>query len=119
MSNVRKHFTIEEVNRLLEAAKDTRNPERNRCILIMVFRHGLRVSEACKLELSQVDVASRTIFVSRLKKGMSTNQPLRQDEINSHYYGCNKQVFKQYAKRPLAITDTVPHGTIQLIGWIT
>lgn len=81
MSNVRKHFTTEEINRLLEAAKDTRNPERNRCILIMVFRHGLRVSEACKLELSQVDVESRTIFVSRLKKGLSTNQPLRPDEI--------------------------------------
>jgi type 1 fimbriae regulatory protein FimB len=46
-----------------------------------VFRHGLRVSEACGLKLSQVDVESRVLHVARLKKGLSTTHPLRGDEL--------------------------------------
>ena len=46
-----------------------------------MFRHGLRVSEACGLNLSQVDTESRILHVIRLKKGLSTTDPLRSDEI--------------------------------------
>jgi type 1 fimbriae regulatory protein FimB len=41
----------------------------------------LRVSEACGLELSQVDIESRVLHVARLKKGLCTTRPLRADEI--------------------------------------
>ena len=41
-----------------------------------MFRHDLRVSEACGLELSQVDIESRVLHVQRLKKGLSTTHPL-------------------------------------------
>ena len=37
-----------------------------------MFRHGLRVSEACGLQLSQVDVDNRVVHVQRLKQGLST-----------------------------------------------
>src|SRR5208283_2942648 len=46
-----------------------------------MFRHGLRVSEACALQLDQVDIESRVMHVARLKKGLSTTQPLRADEL--------------------------------------
>ena len=46
-----------------------------------MFRHGLRVSEACGLRLSQVDTDSRVLHVTRLKKGLSTTHPLRGDEL--------------------------------------
>lgn len=46
-----------------------------------MFRHGLRVSEACGLTLAQVDIDNRLIHVTRLKKGLSTTHPLRKDEI--------------------------------------
>jgi integrase len=49
--------------------------------LFLMFRHGLRVSEACGLNLSQVDNESRILHVIRLKKGLSTTHPLRSDEI--------------------------------------
>jgi type 1 fimbriae regulatory protein FimB len=46
-----------------------------------MFRHGLRVSEACGLRLSQVDTESRVLHVARLKHGLSTTHPLRTNEI--------------------------------------
>ena len=41
----------------------------------------LRVSEACRLKLDQVDAESRVLHVARLKGGLSTTQPLRGDEL--------------------------------------
>lgn len=81
MIEERKHLTSLEVEKLITASASSRNPERDRCLLLLMFRHGLRVSEACKLQLSQVDVASRVLHVQRLKKGLSTTQPLRTDEL--------------------------------------
>jgi len=46
-----------------------------------MFRHGLRVSEACGLRLSQVDVESRVLHVARLTHGLSTTHPLQGDEL--------------------------------------
>jgi integrase len=77
----RKHLTAREVDRLLDAVKGARHEARDRCLLLLLFRHGLRVSEACGLQLSQVDVESRVLHVARLKKGLSTTHPLRGDEI--------------------------------------
>jgi type 1 fimbriae regulatory protein FimB len=48
-----------------------------------MFRHGLRVSEACGLRVSQVDIESRVPHVARLKQGLSTTHPLRGDEIRA------------------------------------
>ena len=71
----RKHLTGREVERLIEA--------RDRCLLLLMFRHGLRVSEACGLKLDQVDTESRVLHVARLKGGLSTTQPLRGDELRA------------------------------------
>jgi len=79
----RKHLTAGEVEKLLDATKGTRHTARDRCLLLLMFRHGLRVSEACGLLLSQVDVESRVLHVTRLKKGLSTTHPLRGDELRT------------------------------------
>ena len=79
----RKYLTQNEVERLMAATKGSRNEARDRCLLLLMFRHGLRVSEACGLMLSQVDTDSRVLHVSRLKKGLSTTHPLRADELRA------------------------------------
>src|SRR6516162_8225322 len=79
----RLHLTAREVEQLLEAAKGGRNEARDRCLLLLLFRHGLRVSEGCGLELSQVDTESRVLHVHRLKHGLSTDHPLRGDELRA------------------------------------
>ena len=54
--NDRKHLSGREFERLLEAVKGSRNEIRDRCLVLLMFRHGLRFSEACRLVLQQVDV---------------------------------------------------------------
>jgi type 1 fimbriae regulatory protein FimB len=79
----RKHLTSREVERLMEATKGSRNEARDRCLFLLMFRHGLRVSEACQMKLDQVDTESRVLHVARLKAGLSTTQPLRGDELRA------------------------------------
>lgn len=78
----RKHLTLLEVDRLLVATKEnTRTGLRDRCLILLMFRHGLRVTEACAMRVDQVDLESKILQVQRLKGGLSTTQPLRTEEI--------------------------------------
>ena len=60
----RKHLTSLEVEKLIEATKDSRNEAHGQCLLLLMFRHGLRVSGACNLDLSGVDVEGRVLQVA-------------------------------------------------------
>lgn len=77
----RKHLTRVEVDLMLAATKGQRHEKRDRCLLLLIYRHGLRVSEAGTLTLADVSAEERRIYCGRLKRGMSTSHPLRDDEI--------------------------------------
>lgn len=77
----RKHLTQVEVDKLLAAVKGARHETRDRCLILLTFRHGLRVSEAGGLKLSDVDMEGRSLHVRRLKRGLSTTHPPRGDEL--------------------------------------
>jgi type 1 fimbriae regulatory protein FimB len=79
----RKHLVSAEMDKLLAATKGSRHEARDRCLLLLMFRHGLRVSEAIGLQLSQVDTESRVLHVERLKQGLNTTHPLRGDELRA------------------------------------
>ena len=83
----RKHLVSAEVDKLIAATKGGRNEARDRCLLILMFRHGLRVSEACGLKLSQVDIDSRVLHVQRLKKGLSTTTRSAWTRLRSSRHG--------------------------------
>jgi site-specific recombinase XerD len=75
----REHLTQEEVQKLLVATKKeglSRNPQRDHCLLFLMVRHGLRVSEACQLKLSDIDLERKTIYIHRLKKGKPAVHPI-------------------------------------------
>jgi integrase len=70
-----EHLTPEQAEKLLKASRDpaySRNPERDYCLLLLMYRHGLRVSEAVGLKLSDIDVQVKRINIKRLKHGEST-----------------------------------------------
>ena len=66
---------------LRKAARKTRNPVRNELILLMMYRHGLRVSELCKIQMEQLDLDQSNIFVKRIKNGISGMHPIAGDEL--------------------------------------
>jgi type 1 fimbriae regulatory protein FimB len=75
----REHLTPEEAVKLLEAVKlpgVSRNPERDYCFLLLMFRHGFRVTELCNLKLSDVDIDEKVLHVKRLKNCASGDHPL-------------------------------------------
>jgi type 1 fimbriae regulatory protein FimB len=64
---VREHLTEAEMDKLLAALKGNRHGHRDWLIGLVIYRHGLRVSEACDLRWDDIDLRKRTIVVRRLK----------------------------------------------------
>jgi type 1 fimbriae regulatory protein FimB/type 1 fimbriae regulatory protein FimE len=79
----REHLTPSEVEQLIEAAKTNRYGHRDATMLLVAFRHGLRASELCGLEWSQVDFDSATLYVRRVKNGKPATHPIRGDEMRA------------------------------------
>jgi type 1 fimbriae regulatory protein FimB/type 1 fimbriae regulatory protein FimE len=69
MGRDREHLTELEVDRLIKAAKDNRWGQRDATMILIGFRHGLRVSELCGLQWSSIEFETGTLHVRRAKGG--------------------------------------------------
>ncbi|WP_430905735.1 tyrosine-type recombinase/integrase [Maribacter sp. 2-571] len=72
-----------EIKTFLEVSKRTRYPKRNYLLLLMMYRHGLRVSEAVALKKSDVNLKDSRVWMNRLKGRLSTEHPIWGDELRA------------------------------------
>src|SRR5215470_94235 len=84
LSNARKYLTPNEVELLLNTAKQQRpHGFRNFAVILMAYRHGLRVSELVAVEWSQMDLTAGTVACLRLKNGVPSVHPLSGIELRA------------------------------------
>jgi type 1 fimbriae regulatory protein FimB/type 1 fimbriae regulatory protein FimE len=77
----REYLTSEEVKKLRDAVKKNRYALRDNLIILMMYKHGLRVSELISLRWDAVNFQTGMIHINRKKNGSESNQKLSGDEI--------------------------------------
>src|SRR5512140_2558758 len=83
-SRNREYLTPAEVDRLREAAaKRGRHGTRDATMILLAYRHGLRVSELIALRREQVDLRQGVLHVRRRKNGTPSTHPLHGPEIRA------------------------------------
>lgn len=78
--NRRRFLTAKEVQAMMQAARQGPTGERDYCLILLAFRHGMRISELLDLHYHDLDLHEGRVNVQRLKNGFSTIHPLRFDE---------------------------------------
>jgi type 1 fimbriae regulatory protein FimB/type 1 fimbriae regulatory protein FimE len=79
----REHLTEHEIDKLVEAAKGNRWGQRDTTMILIAFRHGLRASELCGLQWSDVEFETGTLHLRRTKGGTTGTHPLLGDELRA------------------------------------
>lgn len=78
----RKYLDEEEVQALVRAAgKVGRHGHRDATMIMVGFRHGLRVSELCGLRWDQVNFERKVMHVGRLKGGQPSTHDMSGPEM--------------------------------------
>ncbi len=96
----REYLTREEVDALMSAAgKVGRHQLRDRTLILMTYRHGLRVSEAVDLKWDQIDLKAGRIHVNRLKNGNPATHYLEGDEMRAL-----RRVRREYPDSPFVFS---------------
>src|ERR1700745_2750362 len=80
----REYLMTAEIERLMAAArKSSRYGHRDATMILLGYRNGLRASELCNVQWSQVDLATGRLHVRRAKNGTPSVHPLRGEELRA------------------------------------
>ena len=116
----REFLTEKEVNELMKSAnKLGRHGHRDSTIILIAYRHTLRVSELIALRWQQIDLEVGRISVNRRKNGIDSVHPLREIELRAlrrlkRDYSTTDYVFVSERKTPL--TDSTVRKIIARAG---
>ena len=116
----REYLLSEEVEAMMNAAaKIGRHPQRDRALILLMYRHGFRVSEINSLRWHQIDLNRANIHVHRRKNGKPSTHPLYGDELRllrriGRDYPDTPYVFVSERKAPLS--ERIIHQIVQRAG---
>ena len=79
----REYLTKHEVEALIKQARKGRHGHRDATLIMVMYRHGLRVSEAVALKWTDVEFKSGVISIRRSKRGQDGVHPLGGQEIRA------------------------------------
>ena len=79
----REYLTEAEVERVVSAARRNRHGHRDATMILVAYRHGLRVGELADLRWDQVDSKTATLHVRRVKQGTPSTHPILGDELRA------------------------------------
>ena len=92
----REYLSDSEVEQLMKAARGQgRHGLRDETLILIMFRHGLRVSEIIALRWEQVDLKKGHLYVNRLKNGLPSIHPIRGIELRAF-----RQLQRTYPQSP-------------------
>jgi type 1 fimbriae regulatory protein FimB/type 1 fimbriae regulatory protein FimE len=104
----REFLTPSEVQKLAEAAQSVgRHGHRDATMIVIAYRHALRVSELTALRWDQVDLAQGLLHVRRRKNGRPSTHPLHGPELRAlrrlkRDYTNSPHIFTGERKGPLS-----------------
>jgi integrase len=116
----REYLTTAEIERLMAAArKSSRYGHRDATMILIGYRHGLRASELCDVQWSQVELATGRLHVRRAKNGSPSVHPMQGDEIRAlrrlqREQGASSHVFMTERDGPM--TPKAFHALFGRIG---
>ena len=80
----REYLKEAEVNELMAVAKRRgRYGHRDATMILLAYRHGLRVAELCALRWDQLDLKQGLLHVRRIKNGIDSVHPIRGPELRA------------------------------------
>lgn len=103
----REFLTPSEMEKLLSASRKIgRHGDRDSTLLLIMYHHGLRVSEAISLRWEQIDFKQALLFVKRKKNGTPSTHPLTGDELRAlrkiqRQYPDSSYIFTSERESPL------------------
>jgi type 1 fimbriae regulatory protein FimB/type 1 fimbriae regulatory protein FimE len=119
----REYLTDTEVTALMKTAAHVgRHGVRDAALILIAYRHGLRVSELASLRWDQVDLQQGLLHVVRRKNGIASVHPLRGPELRAlrrlqRDYPHMAYVFLSERKAPLTVD--ICCATAQDTNWPT
>jgi type 1 fimbriae regulatory protein FimE len=80
----REYLTPAEVTQLMQAARHVgRHGHCDTTLILLMYRHGLRVSEVSRLRWDAIDLKTALLHVRRLKRGVAATHPLYGPELRA------------------------------------
>ena len=103
----REYLSGSEIELLMKAAKGIgRHGHRDSTLILVAYRHALRVSELVALRWDSIDLEQGLMHINRLKGGVASSHPVSGVEIRAlrrlqREYGKSPHVFTTERKGPL------------------